>query len=69
MTRVTISRNYQVVLPKEVRDALDLKPGQGMSILAVDRRIEMIPIRPARKSRGFLKGLDATTVEREKNRL
>ena len=45
-----------------------ITPGQKVQIFLYDNRIEMIPVRPARELRGFLKGVD-TTVERESDRL
>ena len=67
MGTVTISPKFQVVIPKEIRDKLHLEPGQKVETFAYDDRIELIPVRPARQLRGFLKGLD-TTVEREADR-
>ena len=68
MTTVTISPKYQVVIPKEIREKLKLKPGQKVQAIAYEGRIELIPVRPAREMRGFLEGID-TTVEREPDRL
>lgn len=68
MTTITISPKFQVVIPKEIRDRLRLKPGQKMQAVGYEGRIELIPVRKARELRGFLPGLD-TTVEREKDRL
>ena len=64
---VTISPKYQVVIPKEIRDRLGLLPGQKVQAMAYGGRIELIPVRPARQMKGFLKGID-TKVEREGNR-
>ena len=33
MTTVTVSPNYQVVIPKEIRQKLKLKPGQKLQIV------------------------------------
>ena len=68
MGRVTISPKVQVVIPREIRDQLKLEPGQKVEAFVYDERIELIPVRPARKLRGFLKGID-TTVEREGDRV
>lgn len=68
MVTVTISPKYQVVIPSAIRKSLGLKPGQKVQVILYDGRIEMIPIRPIRESRGFLKGID-TTVEREGDRV
>ena len=67
MPAVKISPKYQVVIPKEIRERLDLKPGQKVQAIAIGDRIELIPIRPAKGLRGFLKGID-TDVPREGDR-
>jgi len=67
MGRVTISPKFQVVIPKEIREKLGLEPGQKVEAFEYDGRIELIPVRPIRQMRGFLKGLD-TTVDREADR-
>ena len=68
MTTSKISPKYQVVIPKSVREALELKPGQMVQVIAHGDRIEMIPARPITEMRGFLAGID-TAVERVTDRL
>jgi len=57
MKRITISPKYQVVIPKEVREALGLKPGQKLQAIAFGDRIELVPVRPVQELRGLLKGM------------
>ena len=68
MTTVTISPKYQVVIPKEIRDRLQLAPGQKVQAIAYENRIELIPVRPISEMRGFLTGID-TEVERDSDRM
>jgi len=68
MQSVTVSPKYQVVIPKTVREALNLRPGQKMQVVEYDGRIELIPERDIRELRGFLKGID-TKFKREEDRL
>lgn len=68
MPAVTVSPKYQVVIPKAVRDAVGIYPGQKMQVLTYKKRIELIPIKPMEEMRGFLAGID-TEVAREKDRL
>jgi len=68
MNTVTISSDYQVVIPKAIREELKLQPGQKVEAIGYDGRIELIPVRPIREMRGFLRGID-TTVEREGDRV
>lgn len=65
---LTISSKYQVVIPKKIREALHLSPGQKVRAVAYENRIELIPVRPIRQMKGFLKGI-ATEVPREGDRL
>lgn len=68
MTTVTVSSKYQVVIPKEVREKLQIQIGQKFQIIPYENRLEFIPIRKLSEMRGFLKGID-TSIEREKDRL
>ena len=68
MQTVTVSPKFQVVIPKEIRDTLRLRPGQKMRVIAYDGRIELIPDRDISELRGFLKGID-TRIEREEDRV
>lgn len=68
MQTVTVSPKFQVVIPKEMRESLKLAPGQKIQALLYENRIELIPVRPIKKMRGFLKGID-TTIDRETDRL
>jgi len=67
MLTITISPKFQIVIPKAIRDLLRLSPGQKVQALAYDDRIELIPVRPLKEMRGFLKGID-TKVPRERDR-
>lgn len=68
MPTVTISPKFQVVIPKPIRNKLSLMPGQKIQAIVYGDRIELIPIRPVKEMRGFLKGID-TRIEREADRL
>jgi len=68
MSSVKLSPKYQVVIPRDVRENLNLIPGQMMQVIAYGNRIELMPSRDIREMRGFLKGID-TTVSREADRL
>lgn len=67
METVTISPKFQVVIPKDIRDSLKLSPGQKVHAILYDNRIELIPIKPIKKMKGFLKGMN-TDVPRDKDR-
>ncbi len=68
MRAVTVSPKYQIVIPKEVRDSMGIVSGQKIQMLTYRNRIELIPIKPMKKMKGFLKGLD-TEVKRDKDRI
>jgi AbrB family looped-hinge helix DNA binding protein len=67
MPGARISASFQVLIPREVREELDLRPGGMVEILAYGGCIVLIPVRPVKEMRGFLRGLD-TRVPREEDR-
>jgi AbrB family looped-hinge helix DNA binding protein len=67
MNTVKISPKFQVVIPREARESLRLRPGQRVRVFVYDGRLEFIPIRPMKEMRGFLRGMDSS-FEREKDR-
>ncbi len=68
MKTVTVSPKFQVVIPREVRESLGIRPGQKVQVIRYEDRIELIPVRPVRETRGFLEGI-GTEVEREPDRV
>lgn len=68
METVVVSPKYQVVIPRAVREKLDIRPGQQVQVIPYEDRIELVPVRPARELRGFLDDLD-NTFQRDGDRL
>lgn len=68
MQTVTVSPKYQVVIPRRIREALGIRPGQKIQAIQYGNRIELVPVRPLKDARGFLAGID-TTIDREPDRL
>ncbi len=68
MATVTISSRFQVVIPKSVRESMNLKPGQQLRVFTVGDRLELVPGKDLHSMRGFLGGID-TSVPRDKDRV
>ncbi len=68
MTAVTVSPKFQVVIPKDVRESMGITSGQKIQMFTFRNRIELIPIKPIKQMKGYLKGIN-TNIKREKDRL
>ncbi len=68
MQSVTVSPKYQVVIPKSIRETLQLRPGQKLQIIEYEGRIELIPELDIKQLHGFLKGINVE-FKREDDRL
>ncbi len=68
MQFVTVSPKYQVVIPKAVRAALKVRPGQKLQVIEYAGRIELVPECDIAELRGFLKGIN-TEFKRERDRV
>lgn len=67
MTTVTVSSKYQIVIPRDVREALRIRPGERLHAIRYRGHIALVPVRAMKSVRGFLKGI-ATDVPREPDR-
>jgi AbrB family looped-hinge helix DNA binding protein len=68
MSSVKVSPKFQIVIPKEIRESLKIRPGLRMQVIKYENRIELIPEKDISDLEGFLKGID-TTFDREEDRL
>lgn len=68
MSLLTLSPDFHLVIPPELREQFGLRAGQAMQAIALEDRIELIPVQPMRVMRGFLRGID-TSIERDGDRV
>ena len=65
---VIVSPKYQVVIPREIREAEGIKPGSRMSVFEVNGVIHLVPLKAAAQYRGLLAGLSSTEVPSDPER-
>jgi AbrB family looped-hinge helix DNA binding protein len=63
MRATTISSKYQVVIPQEIRERFDLKPGQKVVFIPYRKSLRLVIVPPIEEA-GFLAGIE-TDVERD----
>lgn len=66
--QVTVSPKFQIVIPKEIRISLHLRPGEKLNVFQYQNRLEFVRVKDIKKMRGFLKGIE-TGVERDQDRV
>ena len=63
MLEVTLSKEYKIDIPQEIRDTLHLKAGQKFSLVIEDDFISLIPQKTSLESfRGILKGAKTDNI-------
>ena len=60
MSSSKISSRFQILIPKEIRKSMRLKPGEEVEIMEIGGVIEIVRIRPLNELRGKLKGIDTS---------
>ena len=65
---VTVSSKYQVVIPRDVREKMNLKPGQKVIVVEKDGMVHLIPEKPVKELRGFVKGVTTDKLRHEEDR-
>lgn len=58
MTSVALSPKFQIVIPKDVRKALNLVAGQRLEARVVGGHVELVPVLPMSAIRGMCPGIN-----------
>jgi AbrB family looped-hinge helix DNA binding protein len=69
MARTRVSPKFQVVIPKEVRESMDLRVGQELQVVSKGGVITLVPERSLASLRGFAKGIRTTNLREKKDRM
>lgn len=68
MPCVTVSSKYQLSIPPDVREKLEIKPGQQFEILVYDGCMHLVPVVAAASLRGLLKGSEVEFLREKQDR-
>jgi len=65
---VTVSPDYQITIPPEVREQFNIQPGQKLEFLIYDGQMHIAPVEPIASLRGILKGCAEPFVREKQDR-
>jgi AbrB family looped-hinge helix DNA binding protein len=63
--KVKVSPKFQVVIPKEAREELKIKPGQELLVTIADGKLQMDPPRSIKELYGIAKGMKWRDEDRD----
>lgn len=69
MNTVTLSTKYQLVIPRAVRERLDLEPGTKLTVIEKGGILYLVPERPLAELRGIARGTRRKGLREKKDRL
>ena len=69
MSIATLSSKYQISIPKDVREALHLKPGQRIAFLRTGSTLKLVPVPNIEDLFGIAKGADTDNYRDRSTRL
>ncbi len=65
----TLSSKFQILIPKGIRDEMDLKAGQQFDFLVKGNLIQLLPRRSIKDMRGVFKGTPVGEYRDRKDRV
>ncbi len=69
MQTVKVSKKYQVLIPKNLRESAGIKPGDKMVAIIKHGIIQYIPLRPIKETEGFILGLNTEELRDKSDRI
>jgi len=61
----TISTKYQIVIPREVREQFNLKPGQKVMFVPYKNTIRLVIVPAIKDALGIFKGMNTDNIREE----
>lgn len=68
MTTATVSSKYQISLPKEVREAMHILPGQQFEFIPMGAVLQLAPKTSIKQLRGIARGANPAHYRDRKDR-
>ncbi len=68
MAKVKLSSKFQIVIPTEIRQKMGLKAGEEIVMIETAGVIHLVPQKPIKQMRGFVKGGDTQNIREEEER-
>jgi AbrB family looped-hinge helix DNA binding protein len=67
MDVVTISSKYQIVIPKDVREKFNLKPGQKLAFIPYKGTLRVVVVPSIEEAYGMLAGMNTDDIREEED--
>ena len=68
MQTVTLSTKYQLVIPRDIRNRLELDPGDRLTVVEKGGILYLVPERPVEELRGVARGTKRKGLREKKDR-
>jgi AbrB family looped-hinge helix DNA binding protein len=65
---VTVSSKYQIVIPAELRESMQIRPGSKLTMVEMGGQIRLLPVLHASAYRGIARQLSNTDIPSEPER-
>jgi AbrB family looped-hinge helix DNA binding protein len=63
----TISSKYQIVIPRDVREKFNLKPGQKLMFIPYQKSIRLVVVPSIKDARGMFQGINVDAIREEQD--
>jgi AbrB family looped-hinge helix DNA binding protein len=67
MGLVTISSKYQVVIPKDIREKFNLKPGQKIMFVPYQGSLRVVVVPAIEEAYGMVEGMNTDDIREEED--
>ena len=68
MDAVTVSEKFQIVIPKDIRKHLNIKPGEKIVVIEKNGTLTLVPVGKISEARGLVKSISSSDVRDEDER-